>query len=80
MFSDKLSQKKEWVYINRNWLDKWKKFVYEDCRKGYRIFGHARPGPISNEIKNEEEVNQSHKKISREVWYFLNKFYGGGPR
>ena len=79
-FADKLSHKKDWVYINRSWLEKWKKFVYSDNHKGYRMYGNIRPGPIDNEITNEEEVHSTHKKISPEVWYFLHRFYGGGPR
>lgn len=47
-FADKFSHKKDWVYINRIWLEKWKKFAYSDHHKGYRILGHPRPGPINN--------------------------------
>ena len=79
-FADKLSHKKSWVYISRSWLNEWKKFVYSENRRGYKMFGSRRPGGIVNDMKKEEEVKVTHKKISQEVWYFLFKFYGGGPR
>ncbi len=47
-FADKLSHKKEWVLISRNWLEKWKQFVYGENRKGYKTLGNPRPGPIDN--------------------------------
>jgi hypothetical protein len=45
------------------------------------VFGNIRPGPIKNSTLSIEEDMKSGalKKISPEVWYFLQKFYGGGP-
>lgn len=80
-FADKLSNKKTKVLINRNWLEQWKKFVYEDNKKGYRMFGHPRPSEIRNQSADwDKDLKDGiFKKISPEVWYFLQKFYGGGP-
>lgn len=47
-FADKLSNKKDRLLIRRDWLQKWKEFVYSDQKQGYKIFGLARPGPIEN--------------------------------
>jgi hypothetical protein len=80
-FADKLSNKKERVLLSRAWLESWKQFAYEHSKRGYRSFGHPRPGPIRNATHNIEEDMKSGalKKVSPEVWYFLHKFYGGGP-
>lgn len=65
-FADKLSNKKERVLINRAWLDSWKQFAYETPKRGYRAFGHIRPGAIKNATNNieEEMKNGTLKKIS----------------
>lgn len=42
--------------------------------------GNPRPGPIRNELIPGKDIHETHKKIAPEVWYFLHKFYSGGPR
>ena len=42
-FASNFSQKKDYVLIRRSWLESWKKFVYEDSRKEYKMFGYERP-------------------------------------
>lgn len=55
LFADKLSNKKRKMMISKDWLEKWKKFVYEDDQSHYKYFGNPRPGTINN----HQGINQN---------------------
>lgn len=82
-FADNLSNKKSKFCIDKEWLEKWKKYLYEECPNSYSMEGYRRPGMINNRRGVKEQLgsidDSKYKKISPEVWYFFKKFYGGGP-
>jgi len=41
--ADKFSNKKSVYYVNKKWLESWRKFAYEDNKKYYRTQGNPRP-------------------------------------
>jgi hypothetical protein len=47
-FADQMSNRKNKVCIDTDWLAKWRKYLYEECRVPYQNSGNARPGPINN--------------------------------
>lgn len=47
-FADNLSNKKSKFCIDKEWLEKWKKYLYEECPNSYSMEGYRRPGMINN--------------------------------
>ena len=47
-FADQLSGKKNKVCIEIEWLNKWKKYLYEESIVPYNNEGNRRPGVINN--------------------------------